>query len=146
MAGRVGVADDHGAHAAAEAGERDHDDVDDEEEHECAGDEEMESSRGLPAAESDDGEWNRGIEGGGHGQAGPDDQRKEDKDDGQIGDALDHIVAVRAVWIRRRAMEISCDHMPKGTQVAVAGRGCDIFAEMAVPEAGEAVDEAGEDG
>ena len=45
------LSESHGAHASTEAGERDHGDVNDEEENERNGDEEMDGARGLAAAE-----------------------------------------------------------------------------------------------
>jgi len=52
----------------------------------------VKSARGLVAAEDGDELREDGSDGRGHGKSGDDDQGKDQKDDGEIGEALDDIV------------------------------------------------------
>ena len=66
--------------------------MDQKEEHQKDGDEEVDGARGLLAAQQSDRGGKYGGDGGGHGQAGPDHQREENEDHGQIGQALEDVV------------------------------------------------------
>jgi len=88
----------------------------------------------LAAAEDIDRCGNGGVERGGECEAGPDDEREEDEDDGKIGGALDDVVGVGFGWVRRRAAEIVCDDLPEGAGRALGWRRDEVFAEVAGPD------------
>jgi hypothetical protein len=88
----TGAARDHRSHAAPESGKPNHPDVDQQEEHESQGDEEVKRARGLLAAEHIDGRRNRGNKGGRHRQARPDHQREQNEDHEQVGEPLQHVI------------------------------------------------------
>ena len=99
----VGAARDHRSHAAPESGKKNHHDVDQQEEHESQGDEEMKRARGLLAAEQIDGRRNRGNKSGRHRQARPDHQGKQNEDHEQVGEPLEHVI--RPGFRRARPLE-----------------------------------------
>ena len=142
--GRGGTAGDHGAHAGSESGENDHRDVDDEEEDESVGDEEMQGSCGLAAAEDVDGERYGGVEGGRQGKARPDDEGKQDEEDSEIGDALEDVIGVGFRWGGRLAAEIFCDDGAGGSPRSIGWRREEVLAEVAGPQDVNRIDQAGE--
>src|SRR5260370_15654877 len=95
-----GAADNHRCHPTSESGETNHNDVNRKEEHEGDRDEEVYGARGLLAAQNSDRGRNRGRDGGGHGQARPDDQRKEDENDEQVGEPLKYVIRPGSFLIR----------------------------------------------
>ncbi len=104
----------------------------------------MQSPRGLAASKKDDGPGNGGGEGGRHGEASPDHERKEDEDDGDVGGALEHVVGVGSRFARRRAVEGLREDAAEGAPGAVAFFGEQVAAEMAGEKAVEAIGEAGD--
>ena len=141
MAG--GLAGNHGTHAGSEAGADDHGDVNDEEEDEGVGDEEVQGARGLAATEDIDGEGYGGVEGGREGKAGPDDEGEEDENDDEIGDALEGVVG-GGLGFGGLAAEMLCDDRAEGLPVSIGGRWEEVLAEVAGPEDVDRVNEAGE--
>ena len=136
---------DHGARAGPESGEGNHRHVNNEEEYEQVGDEEVESARGLAATEKIDGCGKGGIESRGEREAGPDNEGKEDEDNHDVGGALDDVVGVAFRGIGRGAAKISREDAADGAPVAIFGRGKKVASEVAVEEACCSVYEAGED-
>ena len=88
----AGAAGDHRAHAVPESGKTNHHDMNEKEDHERYRDEEVDRARGLLAAEHCDRRRKRGHKGGGHRQARPDDQREQNEDHEQVGEALEDVI------------------------------------------------------
>jgi len=88
----TGPSGDHRSHAALESGHTNHHDVDEQEEHESQGHEEVNGARRLLATEHRDGLRNRGHEGGGHRQACPDYQGEQNEDHEQVREPLQHVI------------------------------------------------------
>jgi hypothetical protein len=63
-----------------------------EEEHETDRDKKMNCARGLPSSEKTNSPRHGGIESRGHRETAPDHERKKNKDDYQVSDALECIV------------------------------------------------------
>lgn len=116
--------------------------MNDEEEHQKPGDEEVQSTRGLAAAECVDSEGKCGVEGRREGEASPDDEREQNEDDRKVGSALHNVVGVLGSGVGRRAMEVLCEDFAEGSEVSVGSGRDEVFAEVAVEETGEDVDKA----
>src|SRR6185437_9950838 len=126
---------DDGAQIVERAGEDDHDHVNDEEDHEAEGAEEVDGARALPSAEDEKQFGKRAIHGGRHGEAGQHDQRAEDEDHGEIGELLQHVVVQRLLAFGEAQMQVIDDVLADIPQVALFRQ--QVAAEMA---AGEGID------
>ena len=136
---------DHRPHAASESRESNHRNVEEEEEQESPGDEEMKGARGLPASEEVNTERKGGVEAGREREAGPDDEGEEDEDDGQIGGSLQHVIRTGFISVGRGSAKILRDAIPVCAQAAIALRRDEVLAEVSGPEACDDVDESGKD-
>ena len=105
----------------------------------------MQGARGLPASEEVDGCRHRGIERRRQGEARPDNERKQNEDDRQIGDALDNVVGVAFRFAGRGAAEIFCEDFADGAQGPGGRSWKQVFAEVSCDEARGHIDQSGED-
>ncbi len=91
---------DHGSRAVPESSTINHQDVDEQEEYQKYGAEEMNGACGLLAAKHRHSGRKRGRDGGRHRQARPDHQGEQNEDHEQVGDALKHVIGPRFCFTR----------------------------------------------
>ena len=118
--------------------------MDDEKENKKISDEEMQGPRGLASAEKVDGCRECGVEGRGQGETGPDNEGKQNEDDHEIGGALNDVVRVVSSGIGRRAAKALRKDIAKGAPIAIGGRREQVSREVAIEQARDDVDKAGE--
>jgi len=136
---------DHGSNAVSETRERDHGHVDHEKKHEETGREKMNcASRLLPAEDCDDRGYDR-HDGGRHGEAREDDQRKKHENDCKVGEPLDNVVTLGLGVAGGLQAQMIRNDTRDGTPAEIRLAWQQILAEVLGEKAGESVNQAGQD-
>jgi hypothetical protein len=136
------AAGNHGAHAWDESGQANHQCVHEHEQNERNGGEEMECARGFLAAEGGDEDGENGNHRGGHGQSGPDHQRQEKENHGEIGEALQDVVGESFFRGRALEAEVIGDSAREGRPGELSFGGKQVVEEVPRKDAGDEVQQA----
>jgi len=116
-----------------------------QEEHQEYRDEEVNGARGLLAAQKSDHGRHGGRDGRGHGQAGPDYQRKQNENDEQIGEPLKHVVRPGVFATRWLQAQMPGDYSRESSAREIGASRKQILPEMACEQSEGYIEQAGQD-
>src|SRR3954468_10458566 len=106
---RIKAACNHCSGATPESGEEDHQNMNEEEKNQRHGSEEVNGSRRLLAAGEINETGKRGRDGGGHCQAGPDQQREQTEYNEHVGESLEQVIGPAILFNRRLEVQMMRD-------------------------------------